>query len=347
MQNIGDKDERLVRYFLGELSAEERQSIEEQYFQDDKFFQEFLVIEGDLIDEYVRGELSAGERRKFESQVLSTPQGRQKVELSRALIRSLSEGAAKVVEDGTTEIHPTRWRSLWHRLWGKNRVWQLSFAVMTLLFIIGVAWLAVENRRLHTQLGLIRTSEQQKVRELQQLQEQAAAARQGQQQQETEWRANIQQLNDALERERAEREHAEELARQRLKQSLQQRATAGREPSTAIATYIFPFNSVRGTGQQGSPLVISAGQTTVRFRINLGRAAYPGYHISVQTVEGDEVWSQVVRKARHTTAGTSVTVNLPATIFTKRDYILIVTPSPANGQAESLAEYSFRVVRKD
>jgi hypothetical protein len=157
-------------------------------------------------------------------------------------------------------------------------------------------------------------------------------------------------LNETLQQERIERENAEELAQQKesqRRQDLQPKGSTGRESSTIIATYLLPFNPVRSVNQQSSPLVISAGQKAVRFKIDLGRTAYPGYRISLQTVEGSEVWGRLIKKAQSTATGTSVTFVLPTNIFTRQDYILTVTPPSVNGQAESIADYSFRVERKD
>lgn len=349
MRNIDNKDERMIRYLLGDLSSEERKSIEEQYFQDDQFFKEILVIEGELIDEYVCGELSPEERVKFEAQIFSTPQGRRKVEASRTIMSAILEEPSKVAKAGVVETHTSWWQSFRHRLRGQNRVWQISFASVSLLFILGAGWLIVENMRLRSQLRSTQVSLQQKGSDLQRLQGQTVIEQQQQRQQEAEWLANIQQTNEALQRERIERENAERLAQQKEnqgRQNLPRENLAERERPTAIATYVFSFNPVRGTSQQDNPLIIGAGQKNVRFQIDLGRTASSSYRISLQTVEGSEVWGGV-KKTQATKAGNSVRLILPTDIFTRQDYILTVTPLSANGEAESIAEYSFRVVRKD
>jgi len=327
-------------YLLGELSVQERQDVEQQYFQNDKLFQELLSIEADLIDDYLNDDLSVEERQKFESQVLSTPQGRRKVESSRARLSAISEAAAKVVQRRTTEEQTSWWQFLWHPV--KTSAWR--FATAILLFAGGTGWLVVENIRLRSQLGVARTTSQQNEQEVQRLQEQVTAAQHQRQQDETVSRSSIEQLNEELQRAQIDRETAMEVARQKesqLKENLRQS-----QPSTAIATYIFPFNPVRGTSEQTAPLTISKGQKTVSFQIDLGPTSIPSFHVSLQTVEGREVWANI-KKARSTRAGNSITVRLPATVFTSQHYVLILTPSPPNGQTESFAEYSFRVVRND
>ena len=327
MLNI--KEERLVRYLLGELSAEERENIEQQYFQSDTLFQELLHVESDLIYDYVNGELSPEQRTSFESQILSTPQGRRKVESSRALLSSMSENTAAVVE---VEKAPW-WQSFGFPRWLQPGAWQ-SAAVM-LLLVIGGGWLGIQNIGLRSQLATLTSSVQQNEQEMRRLQAQVDTAQHQRQQDETAWSSSIAKLNEELQRARAEREQAEQVARQ-LQQSPRPSA------ATAIATYFLPFISVRGTGEQTEPLTLSKEQKAVRFQIDVGRTAFRAFQVSLQTVDGAEVW-----KARRTKTGNSITVNLPATLFTQQHYILVLTPAGANNQTESFAEYSFRVVRKD
>jgi anti-sigma factor RsiW len=341
MPNIANKDQRLIRYLLGELSAEERESIEGQYFQNDNFFQKVRAIEADLIDDYVNGELSDDERKKFESQYLSTPQGRRKVESSRDLLSSMSASSAVATETGGKESLAW-WQSFWGRLRGQSSIWPFSFATVALFCIIGCAWLAVVNMRLRSRLEVAQRSTRQNEAERQRLEAQVAAAHE----RETASLADEQRLKEALQQAQAERANAEALARQKESQR-QQMVANGRKTFTTFATYVFPYNPLRSPAQKGPPLVISAGQKTVQLQIDLGRTSYPGYRVSLQTVEGTETWGTIIRKARHTKAGNSITFRLPATLFTRQDYILIVTPSPANEQTESIADYSFRVVRKD
>ena len=332
----------MVRYLLGELSAEERENIEQQYFQNDTLFQELLHVESDLVYDYVNGELSPEQRTKFESQILSTAQGRRKVESSRALLDSMSENAAEVSE---VEKIPW-WQSFGFHRWMQPGAWQS--ATVILLLVIGGGWLGVENIRLRSQLGTLTTSVQQNEQEVRRLQVQVATAQHQREQEETAWSSSIVKLNEELQRARADREQAEEVARDKesqLRQSLRQ-SPSERESATAIATYILPFNSIRGTSEQTEPLTLSEEHKAVRFQIDLGRTAFRAFHVSLQTVDGSEIW-KAVKEARRTRTGNSITVNLPATVFTQQHYILVLTPSGANSQAESFAEYSFRVVRKD
>lgn len=73
------------RYLLGQLSAEERQEVEDLYLAESDAFEELAGLEDDLIDSHARGELSDPERLQFEQRYFSSAVGRSRVEFARAL----------------------------------------------------------------------------------------------------------------------------------------------------------------------------------------------------------------------------------------------------------------------
>src|SRR5258707_12934208 len=78
----------LKKYFLDELSAEDRDQVEREYLGDREFFDQLLMVEDELIDDYVAGELSSGERDRFERKMLATPRQREKLCQARLLLGS-------------------------------------------------------------------------------------------------------------------------------------------------------------------------------------------------------------------------------------------------------------------
>ena len=66
MTDAFNNEDVLVRYLLGQLSEEEQEQIEEQYIGDGDFLDQLLVVEDDLIDDYVTGSLPAQDRLHFE-----------------------------------------------------------------------------------------------------------------------------------------------------------------------------------------------------------------------------------------------------------------------------------------
>lgn len=90
-----EEDQKLVRqYLLGDLEGEQRQQIEEQLFADTDYFERVLVIEDELIEDFVFDLLPIAEERKFVDHFLSTPRQIQKVRTAQAL-KEYSERVTK------------------------------------------------------------------------------------------------------------------------------------------------------------------------------------------------------------------------------------------------------------
>ena len=79
------------RYLLGVTQQEEQPQIEERLLTDSGFYEELLITEDDLIDEYLEGKLSPSEQRDFEEHFLSTPERQKKLRFAGALKKYVAE----------------------------------------------------------------------------------------------------------------------------------------------------------------------------------------------------------------------------------------------------------------
>jgi hypothetical protein len=75
----------LIKYLLGQVSSQERDALEDQYFADDERLEELVSAENDLIDSYIRGHLSPSDKDAFERHFL-TPEKQERVNFARALL---------------------------------------------------------------------------------------------------------------------------------------------------------------------------------------------------------------------------------------------------------------------
>jgi hypothetical protein len=94
---IGEEYRTLVRYFLGELPENERESVEERYMLDEAYAEQRDEVEMDLVDAYVGGTLTPSERRHFEQSYLVTRERREGVKaayLSRVYRERIAQPAA-------------------------------------------------------------------------------------------------------------------------------------------------------------------------------------------------------------------------------------------------------------
>jgi hypothetical protein len=83
--------ERLTRYLLGELAPADHEAVEARYFADDEAFADLQMVEDELLEGFVRGRLDGGRAQAVRSHYLSTREGRQKMEFSRALLHMADE----------------------------------------------------------------------------------------------------------------------------------------------------------------------------------------------------------------------------------------------------------------
>jgi RNA polymerase sigma factor (sigma-70 family) len=88
MPQRSDDQQLLNRYLLGVASDDEREMIEEQYFEEGAV-EELFYAEDELIDDYIRGTLTTPERVLFEKNFLCTIERRQRTNFTKDLLETL------------------------------------------------------------------------------------------------------------------------------------------------------------------------------------------------------------------------------------------------------------------
>jgi len=107
-----EQEDRLVRYILGRLEAEEESQIEEQFFADNQFFEQLLAVEDAMMDAYAQGELPEDEREEFKEYLTSSPRRMRDLGFTRNLIgdaakmRADREPSGKDLLDGQSFLPP-------------------------------------------------------------------------------------------------------------------------------------------------------------------------------------------------------------------------------------------------
>ncbi|MGB9179475.1 MAG: hypothetical protein WCB68_09560 [Pyrinomonadaceae bacterium] len=144
------EEQRLIKaYLLGTLTAEEQQQIEERVFTEPQFKARVLMIEDELVEDYVAGLLSESERERFTTHFLSTPRQIQKLRIIRALHTYASADAiATTTLPASKKSSPVPVRkSRLTALFGERRVISILLAATVLIVVIGaVIYLAVWRR---------------------------------------------------------------------------------------------------------------------------------------------------------------------------------------------------------
>ena len=85
---------RIRKYLLGEADEAEREAIESMIFTNDELFEELLVVEDEVIDEYLNDKLSPEVRSRFENRFLAAPERLEQLQFARVFDRYVSSQTA-------------------------------------------------------------------------------------------------------------------------------------------------------------------------------------------------------------------------------------------------------------
>lgn len=139
-----ERKQQIPRYLLGELTEEEREDFERDFFDGDELAAEVLAAEEKLMEDYVSGILDPGRRRQFENLYLSNPAHREELKLHESL-RTLS-GAARAAGRPSPAV----------------RKWAVAGLAACIAFLaIGLLLLFRENRQLQNDIRNVQASQEE------------------------------------------------------------------------------------------------------------------------------------------------------------------------------------------
>jgi hypothetical protein len=263
MQTI-DPGKVLTRYLLGQLSEDERIEVEDRYLSNAGVFDELVVAEDELIDDYVRGELSLSNRELFERNFLCSVARRERVKSARALMKF-------------ADAHATSTRvSWWQRLEAPGM--QLVLAAGFILLIIGGLLLVIQMRKLGSDLQRLQSEQlahDQREKDLEQL-----LAQQKRQNDE---------LSEAINRERGERGQ------------LEQEVAKLRERQATAVTFALGFGEIersRGGPAQATKLTVAQGTEIIRLQLDLLKDEYQNYLVTLEDAQRRETWRGLLQSTR-------------------------------------------------
>ncbi len=157
----------IKRFLFGEMSDEERDSVEEELFENDELFYEIADLENQLVDLYARKKLGGEELVRFERSLANLPERRTKIANAVALQTLIDEERPleKAVPVATT---------IWQRIADLFKVNTLAFgysmATLLLLFAVATVFLVIDNRRKSSEIADLQNNQprewEQKQKEL-------------------------------------------------------------------------------------------------------------------------------------------------------------------------------------
>ncbi len=319
----------MTQYLLGELSEDEKLSLEEQFFTQDDAFEQLLALEDELRYDYAQSGLTSQQRRQFEQQFLTLPGGTQSIVIAKAVLDKVAEVelVKAPLRAVITEEKPSFFQSLMALFGLQYLTMQFAMTAASILLLFGGSWLLYQTVKLRSQVQQLEVARvEQEHQFTQQVNEQSARG---------------EQLNAQLETERRKREALEqELARQKA-----QAARTIDQPPT-LPTTLLSFLLTPGLSRDidsTKRLTIPSGTTRLRLQLRLKRPGnYQSYQAVLQTLDGANLWS---RNLPHS-AGQIVTITMPVKLVPSGDYVIVLKGKTADGQMEEIDEYHFSTTRQ-
>jgi len=138
------QEKEIRRYLLGELSDSEREQVEQRLITDGDYKEEVLMVEEELLEDYLAGLLIPQERELFHKNYLSAPLQKQKLRIAQALDKYLVQTSVQTPKtvSGQSWIE---W--FWNALHLPHGLMQLSWVVLILVVVLAGAWWVVKTLR--------------------------------------------------------------------------------------------------------------------------------------------------------------------------------------------------------
>jgi hypothetical protein len=154
--NLENNQSRPIRqYLLGLAPEAESSALDERLVTDGDFYEELLIVESELIDEYLADELSASERKAFENHFLISPERQKQLQFAKSFHSYLSEKATELDQEPALEEVSAKPTDVpkpppkpWYSSFLPVQSPVVAYAMMAamLLIVAGVSWWMIRGR---------------------------------------------------------------------------------------------------------------------------------------------------------------------------------------------------------
>jgi hypothetical protein len=137
--------------------------VEERLMSEPNLYEELLICEDELIDQYVRGAMSEADSASFQNYFLQSPEHRQKLRFAQALSKYVDRAGVESTGEfqieaapaafpmaDTAHAHPVSPSAKPRRFWSwpfQTPVLNYALAAVVVIAIVGIAWLALRSSR--------------------------------------------------------------------------------------------------------------------------------------------------------------------------------------------------------
>lgn len=323
----------MIRYLLGELSEDQTDRLEEQYFTDDETFDRLLIAKADLIDHYLHGQLDEEQTNQFESFFLKSPDHCREVAVVRSLIKTGST-ASTTVPETVVQNEPASWIKLMFGALPANR---LLAGACALLLVAGCVWLAMDNRRMHSELEALRAGQQTAIQRERELRELLATL-------QTQSPVTTETPSLPIPKTTATPNASPSPGRESLLAAnippIEIELTPGQSRSSGTLPILkIPDEVSNQTGQPVRP-------HKIKLKLYLDRNfGYTSYAVKLKSSDGGNVQTRSGLHVISKPSGDVIEVEFSADKLEKGEYTATLSGVPAKGRKGEIYEYHFRIVR--
>ena len=137
---------------LGRLPSEQQAQFEERLLTSDEVYEELVIVEDELVDEYLREELPASDLESFESHFIAAPEHQENLRFARTFGKYVAaEGPKHAVaaDERVADVRPMpairpspRWLGF---LPIRNPIYGYALTAAVVLVLVGVSWIGWHN----------------------------------------------------------------------------------------------------------------------------------------------------------------------------------------------------------
>lgn len=329
-EKILQNEPEIRRFLLGESTEDERIAFEMRFVADENLFEQICVVEDELIESYVRGMLSPIDKMNFEKHFLSTETRRQKVNFTRSMIGNFKDQNEPIIAKKTETVE--RNSSVWNSLIEFFKTPKLALgAAFALLILVFGGWFLLKNSKQNEIAGITTPTPITQPTQVATPNQNSIPANQ----------IISNSLNtNAPENIQSNKNSAENTNRKKPDENQTSNPTVTNTSGVVPVLALFAGN-VRGEGKLPE-LTLSNATPGVLFVLNLESKDYETYRAEIVDADGNSILKNI--KIRSDNAKLSLSV--PAEKLQRGDYIVRLSGINPRGEAESVADYSFRIKRR-
>jgi hypothetical protein len=299
-------EEMITQYLLGELSQEECLKIEETFFEDNTFFQQMLIIEAELTDDYVNGTLQGESKERFKTRLLKNSERNGDLALSRLLI----DTAANASKNSTNDYEPNtlkyRLKNFFSTFLGNTLAPKIAWATLAFMLLIA-PWVIWKNSREEANREVAAVNKEDKIEN-----------------------NNITPASLV----------PENIPNENQAKPAVNKAKPTKKPN--IASIALIARSLRSEGETNL-LKIPSRVSVIRFQLKTEESIYKHYKVIIQSPEGQEHYK---RSGIKPTKNNNITITIPSKTLSTGDYIVVLSGSTKEEEFQDIAKYWLQIEKE-